>query len=597
MQTFDRSRGFRIGALVLALSSFSVASSPALAADEPLAVDAYLGLRVPMRDHVVLNASMWKPHGSTKRLPAIVALSPYISEENAAIGRYFAGNDFVVLIADARGRGSSQGLFDPLNESRDAYDVIEWTASQAWCNGKVATGGPSYLGMVQWEVLKRQPPHLVTMIQIAAVRPGFDFPIRDNIFAPYDMQWAEYTSARTGNEAIMGDQQLWIDYFQELVREHRPFSDLPLIAHNTTTAFSKWLQHPTDDDYWRGMLPSSQDLARVTIPILDITGMYDADQAGSLAYYRELMRHAPEMARVNSYLVIGPWDHDGTHDPTQDIGGVDVGAASLVDVRQLQLDWYNWHLNGGQRPNFLQDHVTYYVTGPDEWRHAPSLAAIPSVTRRFYLHSTGDVSPSDAFHSGELTASAAGGDPSDQYTYDPLDTRFLDFEHQDISGTTNVDQRYAIMLFGNGLVYHTAPLDRPLEIIGTPRFHASISMDVPDTDFIVWLYEILPSGRSIALSSAQMRARYRHDPLRQQLVEPGIIDTYDFDNFTWMARRVEKGSRLRLVLSSPMSIFAERNYNSGGVVADESGKDARTAHVTLRHDGAHPTYLDLPVTP
>ena len=40
---------------------------------------------------------------------------------------------------------------------------------------------------------------------------------------------------------------------------------------------------------------------------------------------------------------------------------------------------------------------------------------------------------------------------------------------------------------------------------------------------------------------------------------------------------------------------AEKNYNSGGVVAKETAKDARTAHVQLLHDAEHPSALELPV--
>jgi len=39
----------------------------------------------------------------------------------------------------------------------------------------------------------------------------------------------------------------------------------------------------------------------------------------------------------------------------------------------------------------------------------------------------------------------------------------------------------------------------------------------------------------------------------------------------------------------------QKNYNSGGVVSEESGTDAQTAHVTLYHDAAHPSFLELPV--
>ena len=60
-------------------------------------------------------------------------------------------------------------------------------------------------------------------------------------------------------------------------------------------------------------------------------------------------------------------------------------------------------------------------------------------------------------------------------------------------------------------------------------------------------------------------------------------------------RRIGKGSRLRLVLGPVNSKYWEKNYNSGGIVADESGKDAQTVTVTLYHDAAHPSALYLPI--
>ena len=61
------------------------------------------------------------------------------------------------------------------------------------------------------------------------------------------------------------------------------------------------------------------------------------------------------------------------------------------------------------------------------------------------------------------------------------------------------------------------------------------------------------------------------------------------------ASRLQKGSRLRLVISSPNTPDLEKNYNSGGVVADETEKSARTAHITLVHDAEHPSALVIPV--
>ena len=120
-------------------------------------------------------------------------------------------------------------------------------------------------------------------------------------------------------------------------------------------------------------------------------------------------------------------------------------------------------------------------------------------------------------------------------------------------------------------------------------------MDVPDTDFAVVLYEVLPDGRTIVLSSEARRARYRETLRKAELAEPGAIYRYEFNHFRFFARRLSKGSRLRLVVHSPNSIYLQKNYNSGGVVAEETASAAKTAHITLHHDAERPSFLELPI--
>ncbi len=97
------------------------------------------------------------------------------------------------------------------------------------------------------------------------------------------------------------------------------------------------------------------------------------------------------------------------------------------------------------------------------------------------------------------------------------------------------------------------------------------------------------------LSSTRFWARYRSSLREAELVVPGEINEYVFDGFTFFSRLVRQGSRLRLVFGCPNTIHLEKNYNHGGVVAEASRADARTAHVTLYHDSGYPSYLELPV--
>ena len=178
--------------------------------------------------------------------------------------------------------------------------------------------------------------------------------------------------------------------------------------------------------------------------------------------------------------------------------------------------------------------------------------------------------------------------------YDPLDVRPAALEQKD-SPSPLTDQTAVLNTFGNGVIYHSEAFSADTEITGNVKFVAWISMDVPDTDFAVELDEIKADGSSVQLTSDILRARYRDSLTQEKLVQPGEINRYEFNGFTFFSRRVAKGSRLRLFLSCPNTIQLEKNYSSGKLVAAESGKDARTAHVVVHHDAGHASFLEIPV--
>jgi putative CocE/NonD family hydrolase len=66
---------------------------------------------------------------------------------------------------DNRGTWKSGGdvVIGCSQEGRDGYDMVEWVANQAWCNGKVTMAGNSYLAMTQWFTGAQRPPHLACL--------------------------------------------------------------------------------------------------------------------------------------------------------------------------------------------------------------------------------------------------------------------------------------------------------------------------------------------------------------------------------------------------------------------------------------------------
>ncbi len=577
--------------MVLGTAMASAQQKPV--ADEP-DIDMQWAVKIPARDGVKLNATVFTPHSQKEPLPVIFTFTPYIGDSYTDRAVYFAKHGYVYALVDVRGRGNSGGEFEPFaNEGKDGYDVVEWLAKQPYCNGKVTMWGGSYAGFDQWTVLKEFPPHLATIVPAAAAHPGVDFPFQYNIFYPYDMQWLSFTSGVTGNANLFGSSVFWSSKSREMYKTHTAFQDYDKLVGNTSTVFQKWLKHPTPDAYYDAMVPSPQQYKRITVPILTITGHYDGDQPDAFTFYKRHMQYGTAEAKANHYLIIGPWDHPGTRTPKAEVGGLKFGQASLLDLNKLHTEWYDWAMKGGARPEFLKKRVAYYLIGAEEWKYADTLESISNATKTLLLVSNGDAS--DVFRSGSLME----GKPStsaamDSWTYDPLNTRSGSAESEDNSNSLT-SQRAVLNLFGEGVIYHTEPLSEAIEIAGFPKLSVWLKMDVPDTDLEADLYEILPDGESVALTSATMRARYRESLREAKPVVAGKNEKYVFDNFMFFARRVGTGSRLRLVVRSINSPGSEKNYNSGGVVAAERGKDARTAHITLVHDREHASALELPV--
>ena len=560
-------------------------------------IDMQWGAKISLRDGVQLNATIVAPHGQKDPLPAIFTLTPYVADSYLDRAVYFAQHGYVYALVDVRGRGNSGGAFEPFaNEPRDGHDVVEWLAKQPWCNGKVAMWGGSYAGFDQWATLKEFPPHLSTIVPAAAAHPGIDFPFTFGIFAPYDMQWLSFTSGATSNASLFGDSAYWRSKAGEYYDQHLAFKDFDKVVGNPSLIFQKWLQHPAQDAYYDAMVPDQSAYKRIQIPILTITGDYDGDQPGAFTYYKAHMRFGSSEAKQNHYLIIGPWDHAGTRTPKKEVGGLNFGDASILDVNKLHVEWYDWTMKGGAKPEFLKKRVAYYlVTGPGagEWKYADTLGGISNASKTLYLVSDGKAG--DVYHSGVLAdAKSAAGGSSDAWTYDPLNTKPGDLEPA-VQPDYLVSQTSILNLFGEGAVYHSPAFEQATEISGFPQLTLWLSMNVPDTDLYANLYEILPDGGSVELTAAIMRARYRDSQREAKPVPAGEVEKYVFENFTFFSRRIAKGSRLRLVVGCINSTGTEKNYNSGGDVALETAKDARTAKITLMHDEGHPSALELPI--
>lgn len=552
--------------------------------------------KIPTRDGINLSATIYLPGNQKEALPAIMQMTPYGFDGQHGLGMFFAQNGYTFVSVDVRGRGDSEGDYMPYEpDGKDGYDAVEWIASQPWCNKKVGMMGGSYCGMIQWLIHKELPPSLKTIIPTASAAPGLDFPKYNNIFYPYIIQWLGSTAGNTANNNLMGSEW-WRRKYEEMYNEHIPFNKLDSLTGMYHKVFQKWIQHPTFDNYWKSLLPSKNEYERMNIPVLTVTGHFDSDQIGALHYYDQYMAYASEEAKANHYLLMGPWDHSGTRRPRKSVGNFVFGENSVLNMDQVSLEWFNWIMKDGEKPKILKDRVVYYVIGKNEWKSVNRIEDISDNVLTYYLTSPNNEA-NDIYHSGYLTEQIPGKEAPtgpDQVIYDPLKNSGK-ARYKNMLVNPNYAFLQTLIYDKEALCYHSAPLADSIELSGKIQFIAYIEINTPDTDFEFSVYEITEKNEVIWLANDLIRARYRKSLEKEELVQPGKVETYLFKGNYLTSRTISKGSRIRVEFGYVDAPNMQKNYNSGKNISTETAKDARTVTIKLHHSREYPSAIRLPI--
>jgi putative CocE/NonD family hydrolase len=368
-----------------------------------------------------------------------------------------------------------------------------------------------------------------------------------------------------------------------------------------------FVDHPEPGPFWETFYAQPEQIAASAVPVLSITGMYDDSSGGTLRNWRRFVANAPTEAVKHSHLVVGPWDHMGTHFGPGRVGELVFGPDATVDLPALRRDWLRHVLDGAPLPTLLRDRVMLYVTGSEQWVAAPSLEAANTGAAERWLRSVDG--PMDVAHSGFIDDAATDG-PTATFVCDPHDLRTARLEllprpdgsgpespfHGQpmnnfvltVAGNDPTNSRFVLEIDGQGLVYTSAPLADDLVVVGHPELHLHLVCDQPDADLVVFVHEITPDGASIFLSSDVLRLSCRHFDGGHDWLVPGEPTAIGFQGFKWCQRRVRAGSRLRVAVRHASSI--QMNAYPHGRPAD-----APAVQVQVLHDASHAPRLVLPL--
>ena len=293
----------------------------------------------PMSDGVELSTDVALP-GGEGTWPVVMIRTPYSKASDRILewADFFAGFGYAVVTQDVRGRGDSAGDWEPwINEFADGHDAVEWAAAQPWCTGRVGMLGGSYEAWVQWAAASRHPRHLAAMVTSGSPGRWFrDWPYRFGAFYAADyLEWLNRTAGRVV-------QPVPFPSWSWLVRH----ADLRSLDTDTGRPLASWqaaLDHSSYDGYWHSLDVTGYE--QMDIPVLHLTGWFDACAPGEYHHFRELRDHSPGGGR--QALVIGPWDHVGAVITGEAVeGDLEIGPLGTVDIRMTWERWFSRWLKG-----------------------------------------------------------------------------------------------------------------------------------------------------------------------------------------------------------------------------------------------------------
>jgi uncharacterized protein len=531
-------------------------------------------VRIPLRDGVTLAADLVLPDA----LPAPVVLlrTPYGRGGEMPTKRAdgFAKAGYCACWVDVRGRGDSEGAFEPYrNDGLDGVDAIAWAATQDWCDGSVATYGGSYSGRIQWLTALHHPPALKAMIVL--VTPSDPF-VENPTGLPGPM-YAHWFRLTDGRAVQYTDAVDWMEVYRR-----RPLIELDEAAGFRSELWREECRHQTLDPWW-APLRYQHRIGEVDVPVLHISGWYDDEEIGTPANFAA-MRAA---GRRGQRLLMGPWGHQVN--TTNTLGELDFGHDAVIDLDAAMAGFLDEMLRD-RPPAELPPPVRIFLMAANQWLDLDEWPPPGSTELAWYLDSEGHANSS--YGDGRLvTASPPTDSPGDAWVHDP--DRPVPFITASSSAQIGGPDDYSgVDARGDVLVYTSEPFTEPLDVIGPVRLVAFVSTSAGDTDVTARLSDLHPNGFAQRLCDGLVRLRYRAGHEQALPVEPDTV--YEIEVAMWdTAQRILPGHRIRVAIASSAHPKFAINLGTGG---DESRTTAHVvAHNRLHHDAARPSRLLLTV--
>ncbi|WP_017934524.1 CocE/NonD family hydrolase [Nocardioides sp. Iso805N] len=550
-------------------------------------------LVVPMRDGVGLAGDAYAEDFTTPR-PALVALSPYGKElqalaltmppqkrpspmwdgciEAGDIARVVA-EGYVHVIGDLRGSGYSEGEHIgnynaggvPLGQ--DAYDFIEWVAAQPWCDGNVGMIGISYFGSMQVLAAAERPPSLRAIFVSGGHYDFYETTYHGGVM------WLMPRAAREGRGGDSG----WAftdGVKSRMLESHAPEEIEKLVAERLTDPdIQAWpnlfhtLHYPKNHEAWFDIVMNDVDGAwyeernpvnlatNIDIPVwLQI----DQGRGWTMDGTIECFNRIPA---ANKKLTIGPYP------PMQ--------SRPFIEEHDKMFRWYDKWIKGIDNGVDEEPAVSVFVEGTRTYVEGDAFPPKPAEYRELYLR------------------------PRRKLSFEP-ETMGTEYAAPDgfFQAPLTVTDRVEI------LSWSTEVFERPTTLMGTGAFHLFASIDQDDTNWIMRMWDVAPSGKRRLVTTAYLKASMReldleestlgspvHPLTRKVPVTPGAIEEYVLRIYP-MAATILPGHKVTVEVSCDEPLVDDHN----SLLPPDAFHVpvGRPVTHTIYRDAQHPSRLVLP---
>ena len=485
---------------------------------------------IAMPDGIKLAAKLWLPDISAQqRVPTIIEVIPYRKRDiyaprDAQHHRYFAGHGYATMRVDIRGSGDSggvQGVFAAIQEQDDTLELLKWIEAQPWSDGQVGMFGISWGGFQGIQTAYRAPEQLKAVIacSYAPDRYRYSQVFRGGCILLRSIRWSSQLfgyKSRAPDPLLVGDdwRAMWMARLE---------SDTPQIVAA--------LKHQANDAYWA---ERAIDHDKIKAPFYAVSGWADGSYVGAVS---------ESLAKLKSPCkgLIGPWGHRFSH------LGVPGPAIGFL---QESLRWYDHWMRGKDTGIMREPKLiawmpqavpakSWYPESPGRWVAEPAWPTARYKPQKFFLNAGGALAPRATqpvklTHTSPQTLGLEVGELMPWFQHGPS---------PEMPGDQRADD-------GKSLCFDSAPLTKPLELLGTAVAELTLAVDRPVAFICVRLCDVAPTGESTRVSYGILNLTHVPNgaakptklvPGRSYKVSVPLVDVgYSF----------AKGHRLRVAVST-----------------------------------------------